>query len=98
MRGWAGAIANQSEPRAISAVMRSLATGRVLAQGDAGYAVGNPVMGRHVSGWLAKRLGAETSGGGWTGPKVLTTRPHQAPILVGWRLSFDVVGRRAAKG
>lgn len=47
MRGWVSAIANYSEPVAIGAVMRSLATGRVVASRDAGYQVGDL-----VTGWL----------------------------------------------
>jgi NADPH-dependent curcumin reductase CurA len=47
MRGWVSAVANYSEPVAIGAVMRSLATGRVVASGDAGYQAGDL-----VTGWL----------------------------------------------
>lgn len=47
MRGWVSAIANYSEPVAIGAVMRSMATGRVVASRDAGYQVGDL-----VTGWL----------------------------------------------
>lgn len=47
MRGWVSAVANYSEPVAIGAVMRSLATGRVVASRDAGYQAGDL-----VTGWL----------------------------------------------
>lgn len=47
MRGWVSAVANYSEPVAVGAVMRSLATGRVVASRDAGYQAGDL-----VTGWL----------------------------------------------
>lgn len=47
MRGWVSAVANYAEPVAIGAVMRSLATGRVVASRDAGHQVGDL-----VTGWL----------------------------------------------
>jgi NADPH-dependent curcumin reductase CurA len=47
MRGWVSAVANYAEPVAIGAVMRSLATGRVVASRAAGYEAGDL-----VTGWL----------------------------------------------
>lgn len=47
MRGWVSAVANYAEPVAIGAVMRSLATGRVVASREASYQPGDL-----VTGWL----------------------------------------------
>lgn len=47
MRGWVSAVANYAEPVALGAVMRSLATGRVVASQAAGYQAGDL-----VTGWL----------------------------------------------
>ena len=45
MRGWVSPVANYAEPVAIGAVMRSLATGRVVASRDASYQAGDVVTG-----------------------------------------------------
>jgi hypothetical protein len=49
MRGWVSAVANYSEPVAIGAVMRSLATGRVAASRHPGFSEGEIVTG--MFGW-----------------------------------------------
>ena len=49
MRGWVSAVANYSEPVAIGAVMRSLATGRVAASRHPGFCEGEIVTG--MFGW-----------------------------------------------
>ncbi|MBI1396689.1 MAG: zinc-binding dehydrogenase [Betaproteobacteria bacterium] len=49
MRGWVNAAANYSEPVPIGAVMRSFATGRVVASRDPAYAPGDYVTG--MFGW-----------------------------------------------
>ena len=45
MRGWVALVANYAEPVAIGAVMRSLATGRVVASRAAGFEAGDLVTG-----------------------------------------------------
>jgi NADPH-dependent curcumin reductase CurA len=49
MRGWVNAVANYSEPVAIGAVMRSFATGRVVASRDSSFRPGDLVTGEF--GW-----------------------------------------------
>lgn len=47
MRGWVSAVANYAQPVALGAVMRSLATGQVVASRDPGFEVGE-----FVTGWF----------------------------------------------
>ena len=49
MRGWVNAAANYSDPVALGSVMRSFATGVVVASRNAAYAEGDQVMG--MLGW-----------------------------------------------
>ncbi len=49
MRGWVSAVANYSEPVGIGEVMRSFASGRVVASRNPGFAEGDAVMG--MLGW-----------------------------------------------
>jgi NADPH-dependent curcumin reductase CurA len=49
MRGWVSAVANYSTPVGIGEVMRSLASGRVVASRHPGYAEGDAVTG--MFGW-----------------------------------------------
>jgi NADPH-dependent curcumin reductase CurA len=49
MRGWVSAVANYSEPVGLGEVMRSFASGKVVASRHPGYAEGDAVMG--MLGW-----------------------------------------------